>query len=1296
MGKNVFKRVLSLALVLVLVFPVTLFNVGASVGYAAPAQAADLSLEDFSGRLGEWDGVDHDSAISLRDTLMGIKAFQQDGFLYISVEAEAEGFGPAPTVYIDNGATPGTTKYQVAAWSLINNYGMWNNRVSHRIVDGKLQSWQSGAGDAAVWADVAGSTMLSVESAAKDFREYRIPFADIGVAADAKNIMRVGYYDGQAFYRPVSGQPMLVVDPPMQDLDKANMPQITVDGDPSEWLAQGLKPIASGDRRTSNTTSDMFGGDMYAFRDGDWLYILLFGKNSHVGRAFDSRGAADDAELCIVMNTDANSNTGYSPSFTTMYTAAGADYQIRANYLHKFNLAPDGTGSYDNWEDFGSLLFNQAAYVADPKAYVCASNEPFQRAYGVAPGGVYTDFAAAPYHTQTGNNDNYFAQCVEMAVNLSVVQDFGGDWMADIIKLGIFIDGSAYMPHSSSTSASNAQGLIHNAYAAVPCGLKYNFTMTGAAADWERVETRSEYPPNQYELNITTDGEILYTMVSGVALNTQNVYFIDVGAGGYNRLGRPGVDYIVANGYLYQPTADRATDNTPEYIPATGNNRGDRLSRIKMEYFDDNIMMQLRLDQIGNPDPNDIKISWYGKNAVNLPVDTATFLPLTTSFTRLREPGVYYPIENYNLIYNPHRGQAPSSLSVTNNVRMSYQEMTWRQFEATKGQYNFNALNNTSLMNVKNAGNFVNLRFQTDDLAGSPPNMDIPTWLFNEMEAWRDPVTGEPFPLTEGAPAPGPGDPIQAGVFYNSSGVGRGFAPNYSHPLFIEYHEKAIQALAAEIAKPDSPWSAVANMQIGSLGHWGEYHNWPEEDSGKFPYLSVSEQIVQHYIDAFADNPNVQLAMRYANPQQGLNNLGLFNDLIGQYSDTIGWVSWFTNGRPDHWKYADTYWNAGKTIEEYLADAANPDFWKYSLSCGEYGNNGTSQSQSDGGVMQMLDATRKSHSSVIGPRGPNPNTNPSNASNQAVAKNIDAVYDILGYIYVVEEFSVDDEYGAYPGFFPGAEVEVNMTVNNKGVAPFYRVWPLEISLIDESGNVAQSWITNVDIREWLPGRNDVKIPLNLPLDTDLGNYTWAVAIMNPETNAPSIDFNIYGKRADGKYAMGFAAEVVPAYVVDAIPTATVEKCSGNSNILNIVVDEVYSDGAVVVFTETYTIDNNSEGIYRVGPYTVYVNTKGNDQIREIYVVSQEEIVEPPDPGDVVLVGVETSSNASDIVISGSNVWTVEFNVTEIYSDGGEVVVPIAVQIGKNSSGEIDLGEYILIYNISGNGSTIKDFRVVLK
>lgn len=74
----------------------------------------------------------------------------------------------------------------------------------------------------------------------------------------------------------------------------------------------------------------------------------------------------------------------------------------------------------------------------------------------------------------------------------------------------------------------------------------------------------------------------------------------------------------------------------------------------------------------------------------------------------------------------------------------------------------------------------------------------------------------------------------------------------------------------------------------------------------------------------------------------------------------------------------------------------------------------------------------------------------------------------------------------------------------------------------------------------------------------------------------------------------------PASVV---PRAVVTRQPGSSNSLTITVTETYPSGAVVELTETVTIRNNAAGTYRVGPYRVFVDTKGNTQVRDIRIVA---------------------------------------------------------------------------------------------
>jgi hypothetical protein len=84
---------------------------------------------------------------------------------------------------------------------------------------------------------------------------------------------------------------------------------------------------------------------------------------------------------------------------------------------------------------------------------------------------------------------------------------------------------------------------------------------------------------------------------------------------------------------------------------------------------------------------------------------------------------------------------------------------------------------------------------------------------------------------------------------------------------------------------------------------------------------------------------------------------------------------------------------------------------------------------------------------------------------------------------------------------------------------------------------------------------------------------------------------------------GYLDYTPPAAKLETVElSAFVTKLNGNKNNLTTTVTEYYSDGSVVVFTETFSINNNAAGTYTVGDYKVYVDTKGNDQIRACYIV----------------------------------------------------------------------------------------------
>lgn len=100
--------------------------------------------------------------------------------------------------------------------------------------------------------------------------------------------------------------------------------------------------------------------------------------------------------------------------------------------------------------------------------------------------------------------------------------------------------------------------------------------------------------------------------------------------------------------------------------------------------------------------------------------------------------------------------------------------------------------------------------------------------------------------------------------------------------------------------------------------------------------------------------------------------------------------------------------------------------------------------------------------------------------------------------------------------------------------------------------------------------------------------------------------NFVAMMADGQAKTALLALLAPPVtLIDATPTAYVEKLNGNRNNLIITVKEKYSDGSFVDVKKTFSISNNAKGTYEVGEYRVYVDTKGNTQIREIYIVPKQ-------------------------------------------------------------------------------------------
>ena len=130
------------------------------------------------------------------------------------------------------------------------------------------------------------------------------------------------------------------------------------------------------------------------------------------------------------------------------------------------------------------------------------------------------------------------------------------------------------------------------------------------------------------------------------------------------------------------------------------------------------------------------------------------------------------------------------------------------------------------------------------------------------------------------------------------------------------------------------------------------------------------------------------------------------------------------------------------------------------------------------------------------------------------------------------------------------------------------------------------------------GPNDVT---GKPWYTNIGIQIKAPQFTTVDVTDNSVTFKTY--RTDSmeiidEYTV-IKTDVIEKPVVVAVnPSAYITKLNGNNNDLTITVIEELSDGTTNTVTQTFSIGNNAADIYIVGSYMVYVDTKGNDQIRD--------------------------------------------------------------------------------------------------
>jgi uncharacterized repeat protein (TIGR02543 family) len=131
------------------------------------------------------------------------------------------------------------------------------------------------------------------------------------------------------------------------------------------------------------------------------------------------------------------------------------------------------------------------------------------------------------------------------------------------------------------------------------------------------------------------------------------------------------------------------------------------------------------------------------------------------------------------------------------------------------------------------------------------------------------------------------------------------------------------------------------------------------------------------------------------------------------------------------------------------------------------------------------------------------------------------------------------------------------------------------------------------------------LPLSIAVPT-MDGYSFDGWVVTYSDGRPSITvlipyFTMAGTPCDLTLTAWWTEDQVK--IVNVTPMAEVTKLTGNKNDLTITLTEELSDGTINTLTKAFNIDNNATDTYTVGSYKVYVDTKGNTQIRACYLIT---------------------------------------------------------------------------------------------
>jgi hypothetical protein len=270
-------------------------------------------------------------------------------------------------------------------------------------------------------------------------------------------------------------------------------------------------------------------------------------------------------------------------------------------------------------------------------------------------------------------------------------------------------------------------------------------------------------------------------------------------------------------------------------------------------------------------------------------------------------------------------------------------------------------------------------------------------------------------------------------------------------------------------------------IEIGLLGEWGEWHDWPNDHW--FASKNVQGEVLGAYEAAFK---KTLLVARYPAGPDHARYTDNSRRHLGYHDDSFAWATVHTGKKGDGWFFETLLRDAGvleKWRHQPIGGEVRPEVWDCLFnepSCAPKG--------------QEFDACiRVTHVSWLCNQGvfrPNLTGSPRERAVRAAQR--------IGYELQVTEADLA---------ITGNELAVDLSVTNRGVAPFYYDWSVELGLLEPGGSLAPMPPTTWRLTNIQPGASPVRWQQRARVATfSPGSYRVLLRVPNPMVGGKPLRF----------------------------------------------------------------------------------------------------------------------------------------------------------------------------------------------